>query len=132
MQRQVLVSLLWNKHRRDVWYVADSYSFEVVFEETLKDHEMIIQEECKRPESDTEASPRSMIGVNVVAMSGMLRIQTLLQSSFNYISQSGRIIYQVISREFNETRSRNAYLIPSQKSNKHTLHKAPICNPTLF
>ena len=58
MQRQVLVSPLWNKYRRDVWYVADSNSFEVVFEETLKDHEMIIQEEYKRPESDAEASPR--------------------------------------------------------------------------
>ena len=78
MQRQVLVSPLWNKYRRDVWYVADSNSFGVVFEETLKDHEMIIQEEYKRPESDAEASPRFTIGVNIVAMSGMLRIQTLL------------------------------------------------------
>ena len=32
--------------------------FEIIFEETLKDYEMLIQEEHKRPESDAEARPR--------------------------------------------------------------------------
>ena len=53
-------------------------SFEIIFEETLKDYEMLIEEEYKRSESDVEFITRFVFKIYVVAMASMSRIQILL------------------------------------------------------
>ena len=43
MQRLVPNSI-WNKRRRDGWYVTDLDAFVTIFEETLKDHNKVVPE----------------------------------------------------------------------------------------
>ena len=97
--------------RRDDWYVADSNAFVTIFEKTLKDHGLLFKKDIKSSISEAEAVLNSFMesaSSRWLVCRGYKTFYTFLKN----ILWSGRIIYQVISREFNETRSRNACLTP--------------------
>ena len=118
MQRQVLVSLLWNKRRRDVWHVADSWIDNLQF----GNHFVV---ELLWPRRERRARVIAVVefgflnllstnfnikiryrgkssfhfrGINIVVMSGMSRILEILNWLFNVVNEETKLLHDIVFR----------------------------------
>ena len=103
----------WNMLRHAGWTVVDSNAFVTIFGGILKDHEMLISKEYKRVQYQKRRLVLSSF-MDMPRRAGWTVADINLLCNFEKHLMIWEDYLQVISREFNETRSRNACLIPFQ------------------